>query len=470
LRLPGPSLLYDRRGYLYTAVVALVAFLPRLYVAIAWSKEPVWDGHYYHLGASRIAAGLGYSEDVLVRGVLTWKPWTHYPVGYSALLGFLYRIFGESLLVAPLLNAVLGAASAVLIHRIALPYLGGTRARVAGGIAALHPGLIAYCPLVMTEMPTAFLLVLLVWTLRRFRGQPHAVLLGGLILGVLTLMRPASLLLAPLVALSEAKPWPRAALRAAGTLAIALVVVMPWTVRNCMRMDGCALVSTNGGWNLAIGAITTTGRFQTLRGKDGCPVVTGQVQQDDCWAKIGLKRIEEAPLRWLGLAPKKLAQTFDHESFAVEYLREADPEAWPEPRREAARGLLTAFHLLLLAVAALSVVALPLGRLSKKEQYWQGGLLVLFCGLTCYGIADDQHPFYWLIVLAPLVGFAPVPGKPYLGSVGRMALAAVLVTALTHVIFFGEDRYHLFLSPVLCLLAAAALRPSERIARAASSS
>src|SRR5688572_14609328 len=146
----------------------MVAFLPRLFVAIAWPKEPVWDGHYYHLGASRIAAGLGYSEDVLVRGVLTWKPWTHYPVGYSALLGFLYRIFGDSLLVAPLLNAMLGAASAVLIHRIALPYLGGTRARVAGGIAALHPGLIAYCPLVMTEMPTAFLLVLLVWTLRRF--------------------------------------------------------------------------------------------------------------------------------------------------------------------------------------------------------------------------------------------------------------------------------------------------------------
>jgi 4-amino-4-deoxy-L-arabinose transferase-like glycosyltransferase len=450
----------------FSWALGMVALLPRLFVAIAWPKEPVWDGHYYHLGASRIAAGLGYSEDVLVRGVLTWKPWTHYPVGYSALLGFFYRIFGESLLVAPLLNAALGTASAVLIHRIALTYLGVTRARIAGAIAALHPGLIAYCSLVMTEVPTAFLLVLLVWTLLRFRGRPHAILLGGVILGVLTLMRPASLLLAPLVALCEARPLSRALLRAAGTVAIALVVVMPWTVRNCMRMDGCALVSTNGGWNLAIGAITTTGRFQTLRGKDGCPVVTGQVQQDDCWARVGLGKIEQAPLRWLGLAPKKLAQTFDHESFAVEYLREADPEAWPDPRREAARGLLTAFHLLLIAAAALSVVALPLGRLTKQEQYWQGGVLLLFCGLGFYGIADEQHPFHWLVVLAPLLGFAPIPGRPYLGAVGRMALAAVLLTALTHVVFFGEDRYHLFLSPILCLLAAAALRPGERIARA----
>jgi hypothetical protein len=34
----------------------------------------------------------------------------------------------------------------------------------------------------------------------------------------------------------------------------------------------------------------------------------------------------------------------------------------------------------------------------------------------------------------------------------------VLVTALTHMIFFGEDRYHLVIAPVFCALAAAALR------------
>ena len=133
-----------KRGDLaFVLALALVAFLPRLYVAIAWSREPVWDGHYYHLGASRIAQGLGYSEDVLSHGVLVWKPWTHYPVGYSALLSVFYRLLGEHTLVAPLLNAVLGAATAILVHRIALPHVGPTRARVAGGLAALHPGLIA---------------------------------------------------------------------------------------------------------------------------------------------------------------------------------------------------------------------------------------------------------------------------------------------------------------------------------------
>jgi hypothetical protein len=231
-------------------------------------------------------------------------------------------------------------------------------------------------------------------------------------------------------------------------------------------MDGCALVSTNGGWNLAIGAITETGRFQTLHGKDGCPVVTGQVQQDDCWAEVGWRKIKEDPLRWLSLAPKKLAQTFGHESFAVGYLREADPGAWPEARQAAARGLLTAAHLLLLAAGALSIVALPGSRLTKREQYTQLGLLVLLSGLIFYGVADEQHPFHWLVVVAPALAFVPLPGRPHLGAVGRMAMAVVMVTALTHVVFFGEDRYHLFLSPLFCLLAAAALRPAERIARA----
>jgi len=255
----------------FSWALGMVALLPRLFVAIAWSREPVWDGHYYHLGASRIAAGLGYSEDVIIRGAPVWKPWTHYPVGYSAVLGLFYRLVGEreQLLVGPLLNALLGAATALLVHRIALRYVGTGRARVAGALSALHPGLIAYCPLVMTEIPSAFLLVLLLWTLLRFRGTWHSAILGGLILGVLTLIRPASLLLAPLLLLCEPRPIQRGALRSAAMLGIALAVVMPWTIRNCVRMDGCALVSTNGGWNLAIGAITETGRFQTGRTSAG---------------------------------------------------------------------------------------------------------------------------------------------------------------------------------------------------------
>jgi 4-amino-4-deoxy-L-arabinose transferase-like glycosyltransferase len=447
------------RDIAFTLAVAVLSFLPRLFVAVAWAKEPVWDGHYYHFGAERIAQGLGYSEDVWAHGHLLWKPWTHYPVGYSALLGAAYRVVGSGLTVAPVLNAVIGTLLVVSVHRVARYFLSADRARIAAGLAAMHPGLIAYCAVVMTEPLAALLILAAAHAALHFRGRLSGVLVAGVLLGLATLVRPSSLLAAPLLALVEPRLWLRALGRGVLATVIALLVVSPWTIRNCVRMDGCALVSTNGGWNLAIGALTETGRFQTLRAKDGCAVVTGQVQQDDCWAKIGRDRIAENPGHWLALAPLKLSQTFDHESFAVEYVHEADPTSWPEGRRVAARELLTAFHRALLLIAAFAGVALPLwNRARLGAFYLQAGLLVACALLGIFAFMSDDHPFYLLAVLTPVVGLLELPGHPPQGAAGRYLFSVFAITALTHVIFFGEDRYHIVLSPILCILAAAALR------------
>ncbi|HLV22097.1 MAG TPA: glycosyltransferase family 39 protein, partial [Polyangiaceae bacterium] len=273
------------QDWVFTLAVAFVALLPRLFVAIAWAREPVWDGHYYHFGAERIAEGLGYSEDVVVDGVTRSKPWSHYPVGYSALLAVAYKLFGSGLQVAPLVNAVIGAALAVVAHRLGRHYLSENRARLAAALVALHPGLIAYTAVVMTEPLAALLLLAAALAWRRFDGSYKGAAASGAALGLAALVRPSSLLVLLFLPLLERDLGVRALKRGAVCAAIALVTVLPWTVRNCVVMDGCALVSTNGGWNLAIGALTETGRFTTLRAADGCPVVTGQVQQDRCWAE-----------------------------------------------------------------------------------------------------------------------------------------------------------------------------------------
>ena len=162
----------------------------------------------------------------------------------------------------------------------------------------------------------------------------RGVAVGALVLGVAALVRPQALLCAPFLALGVPGTWTLRLRAAALGCVLALVPVIPWTVRNCRVMDGCALVSTNTGWNLAIGAFPrATGRFETLRSSDGCRDVTGQVQQDRCWTQYALGQIEAHPWHWLSLVPAKLGYSFDHESFAIEYLHEARPEAWPEPKR-----------------------------------------------------------------------------------------------------------------------------------------
>jgi len=445
----------------FTLALAVVALLPRLFVAIAWAREPVWDGHYYHFGAERIALGLGYSEDVIARGISVWKPWTHYPVGYSGVLGLAYALFGSGLVVAPVVNAVIGVLLVVIVHRLARYYLSETRARIAAGLTALHPGLIAYTAVVMTEPLAALLLLAAAWSAARHRGRWRGMLLAGVLIGFASLVRTSSLLALPLLTLMSWRPWSRAIIRSAAAALVTFAVIAPWTIRNCMRMDGCSLVSTNGGWNLAIGALTDTGRFVTLHAEDGCPIVTGQVQQDRCWAKVGRDVIRTDPVHWLALIPKKLGHTYDHESFAIEYLREANPAAWPESRRIAARALLTTFHRILLLVAALACVALGSfrGRLNVRWATQTAALLAIGT-LAAHAFIDDDHPFYRLAVFVPLFALIPLPGRPFQGPVGRYLLGLLAVTSLTHAIFFGDDRYHIVVTPALCILAAAALRNS----------
>lgn len=468
------------RAWIITGAIFLIALLPRLYVAIAWAREPVWDGHYYDFGAQRIAAGLGYSDDIVVNGQLRWHPWCHYPVGYSALLGLVYRLFGAGPHVATITNAVLGALLAVLVHRLSLRALSPWRAHLAGLGVALMPELVLYAALLMTE-PSASMapIAAALLCLRDREKKPlRGAALAGVVLGLGTLIRPQTILCAPglaLLAWGSASPqliallgdrWARAkqALSvAAVATATCLLTVLPWTARNCAVMDGCALVSTNAGWNLAIGAFPrATGRFETLRATDGCPVVTGQVQQDRCWAKLGMHYITTETGRWLSLVPKKLSNTFDHASFPIGYLGEADRERFDEARKADGRRLLTFTHRALMSAAAFVVVAAPWRRRGAARLVQSGLLAALSVFVLSLWCHDDPAPFWLLAVLTPLLSMAPLPGAPKLGPLLRFLLFTYAALVVTHAVFFGEDRYHVFVTPMLMVMAASALRSASR--------
>jgi hypothetical protein len=88
----------------------------------------------------------------------------------------------------------------------------------------------------------------------------------------------------------------------------------------------------------------------------------------------------------------------------------------------------------------------------------QLGLLAAIATYATYTLEQAESALYWLIVVAPLVALARLPGSPRLGPAGIYAWGLVLMTSVTHAIFFGDDRYHLTVSPLLCMLAAGAFR------------
>ncbi len=108
-------------------------------------------------------------------------------------------------------------------------------------------------------------------------------------------------------------------------------------------------------------------------------------------------------------------------------------------------------------------MAYPITR-SSRAAATQGALLAAVAGLVVVGLSTDSPSFWPLAVFAAGVPWLPLPGRPGAPSAMRLALSLLATTLFTHAVFFGEDRYHVVVTPVLALLAAAALRPISRAA------
>jgi hypothetical protein len=87
--------------------------------------------------------------------------------------------------------------------------------------------------------------------------------------------------------------------------------------------------------------------------------------------------------------------------------------------------------------------------------------LLAVLGLALHGMYSDAHPFWPLAVAIVVLGVLPLPGAPSRGGVVGYLVFSVASVAITHAIFFGEDRYHLVITPALCVLAACGLRRSD---------
>jgi hypothetical protein len=70
----------------------------------------------------------------------------------------------------------------------------------------------------------------------------------------------------------------------------------------------------------------------------------------------------------------------------------------------------------------------------------------------------EPSAFWPLVLVASAVPWLPLPGRASWPPALLLPVALLATTAATHAIFFGEDRYHIVVAPVLAVLAAAALR------------
>ncbi len=474
---PAPRSLDDARASRRDALLVTAVALAARLAVVLWAASripPAADGTYYQRIAERIAQGLGYTW-LWPDGVVTYA--AHYPVGYPAAVGAVYALVGPHPAAAMALNALLGALAAFAAHRLAARATHRRGALLAGLLVALHPGLVAYTPALMTEGVTASLLAaaaaVAAWSagLRSRAGAVIAPIAVGAVIGAATLVRPQSIVLAPAFAILAAiasrdpnaslpaslpapasrGPLARRALLAAllATLT-ALLVCAPWTARNCLRMKQCALVSVNGGWNLLIGADeASTGAWSPIKVPEACREVYDEAAKDACFGREARRYIRAHPLGWLSLAPRKLAATFDYAGAAGWYLHDANPQAFPYRAKEILGAVETLYERLILLAA--------LGWAARR-----GPRRPLRLTLSAAGALGALSLHAWL-GYAALCAAALAQGRSlFRGPMLPVAtVASIFSTMAIHAIFFGAGRYSLVVFPLVTALAALAL-PSRR--------
>ena len=435
-----------REAWLFAAA-ALAARL----AVVAWAAHArfpaVEDGHFYDTLARRLASGAGYTW-LWPDGAVTNA--AHYPVGYPALLGAVYGLFGASPVVAGIMNAAIGSLGVFAAYRLLDVATTRTAARIGTIVFALHPALLAYTPAVMTEGVTASLVVVAVWLASDARAstRPWAWhVLAGVALGVATLVRPQSLLVAPALgalAFAAGAGWKRRAGGALVVSAIAIACCLPWTARNCAKMDRCALVSMNGGWNLLIGARSTRGGWAPVEPPpEACREVWSESQKDLCFERAARAEIANDPRAWLAKAPAKLGATFDYFGAAPWYLHASNAIAFPDRAKTALGSVETVVARLLLLVALLRVAMLEGPRTWPRRALAAAGAIAVVM----------VHAWIAYLVLAAaiaLLGRRRLAELPLLVPWTAVIIAA---TALTHAAFFGAGRYGLVVVPFVTALA-----------------
>ncbi|MBI5536365.1 MAG: glycosyltransferase family 39 protein [Deltaproteobacteria bacterium] len=417
---------------------------------VAWAASripPTGDGKFYDVIATRIAQGHGYTW-LWPDGVVTYA--AHYPVGYPALLGAAYAVFGAKPAAAMMVNALLGTAAAAAAWALARRATSRAGALAAGLLVALHVGLVAYTPALMTEGATAALCVIAAWQACRAREAKARrrtawLAAAGLTLGLCTLVRPQSLVLAPLLgwfALEAEASWSRRLRTAAFVGAIALAACAPWALRNEVRL-GHAALSFNGGWNLLIGTNPAGhGSWSPVEVPQACKEVFHEAEKDICFGREAVKAIAAHPLTWLSLVPAKLSVTFDYCGGAGWYLREANGAAFDDAWK-LRLGVVETLYERMILIAAL--VAGSLGPGPRRRPRMVVAALSIAAALTHWG----WLAYVGLGLVLALLGRALHRAPLLIPS----TLAMILSTAAIHAVFFGSGRYSMVVFPFVTALA-----------------
>jgi len=213
-----------------------------------------WDQVSYDQLARRVAGGFGFSF-----AELSWPyarpgaPTAFWSLLYTSFVALHYQIFGPHPLAPRLVQAVLAGILLPLgTYRLGARTLGPRAGLWAAGLSAAYIYFVYYGAALMTE---AFTVVAVVWLLAQLvdladRPTRRGWVALGVWIGVAALLRQVTLATVPVLALWLV--WRRRDRRSLAGLAlaagVALLLILPVTVRNYRAFGRLVPINTNAGF------------------------------------------------------------------------------------------------------------------------------------------------------------------------------------------------------------------------------
>ena len=208
-----------------------------------------------------------------------------------------------------LLQVLLGGLVALFVYLITLRAFDARAARLAGLAMALSPVHVFYTSQFFPQILFTFLLAAAIWLCGRGQGVG-----AGLFLGAAALTRSVVVPLLGLVALAALLFRFRRGVHIA-LIAGALLMIVPWTVRNLATQHAFIPVASMGwGANIFLGTFDPpyggTKRVWELADEDGtlrhiAVTSPGVTEAEGRMFREGLSRIAAGPLHWLWVRTKQ---------------------------------------------------------------------------------------------------------------------------------------------------------------------
>jgi hypothetical protein len=382
-----------RRGLLALTLAGLVARV--LWVALEPATSPQADETMW----------VTWGASVLPSPEVAFSPrallFVFHPPLYLYFVGVPFALFG-TLEAVKYAQCFVGALLVPALGLIGRRAFGDRAALLAAAMAGFYPELIWFASHFWAE--TVFT-VLLWWAMERLiaadaRGSAAVAAASGLLWGLSILTRETVLYFLPFAALWLA--WRRAggARRAGWLLAVAALVVLPWTVRNFVVFHALVPVSTSGALNLWQGNT----RLSRQEVYEEYWAVHGRIQKYEHARRRAIEAILERQPLWI-----------------FEKLRDEVPAFWAahgQPIVHLERGAYGAVARAP-AYAAVAIVLLP----------------------------------YLAVLVLFVAGVATLPR----GRAPLLVLAFLVFYLLLHVAAHGYPRYRLPAMPAVFLVAAQGL-------------